>query len=650
MENRRVVLIALSFFLFSSASHSQYSNSSEHIDCANSLSAPYAACADQQQTAPNRTSTDMLSADALSATLPSESGSRLPRSLTSPVEENSSLVTASAGIGNQTTKSILPPEPLTDFQKFVAATTGRVLSIYGADLFRSVPATFAPGDLAPADPQYIVGPDDELRVRIWGQINYSGNLRVDRSGNIYLPQVGSVHAAGLPFSALDAHLRAAVGRMYRNFDLSVDLGRIRSMQVYVTGEARRPGVYTISSLSSLVNALFASGGPSPQGSLRHIFLKREGKTITDFDLYAFLVLGDKSHDARLLPEDVLYIPPAGAQVAVLGSVRKPAIYEIKDAQSVGELLDIAGRTTALASNGRISLERVADHQQRTAMEVASDAQGFAVPLADGDIVRVFSILPAYAKTITLRGSVANPGRFSWHQGMRLSDLIPDKESLVSRDYWWKRSHLGLPGEEFEPAISTIGVDARKPESTSRGFTESVSQQTLKTALTADPKRSDEAQTPKGASGTLATQLRQTPATDAAQKVQKNEVRLTAPEINWDYAVIERLDPDTLKTSLIPFDLGKLVLQHDVNQNLVVEPGDTITIFSQEDIRVPLEQQTKYVKLEGEFVHAGVYSVQPGETLRDLVLRATATAAARRICAFREHGCRARHAGSGGQCN
>ena len=122
-----------------------------------------------------------------------------------------------------------------------------------------------PNDIAPATADYVIGPDDELRVRIWGQVSYSGNLRVDRSGDIYLEGVGSVHVAGLPFSALDQHLRSAVSRTYRNFDLSVDMGRIRSIQVYVTGQARRPGAYTISSLSSLVDAVFASGGSFRSG-------------------------------------------------------------------------------------------------------------------------------------------------------------------------------------------------------------------------------------------------------------------------------------------------------------------------------------------------------------------------------------------------
>jgi protein involved in polysaccharide export with SLBB domain len=523
----------------------------------------------------------------------------------------------------------------TEFQKFVAASTGQLLPIFGADLFRNVPSTFSPDDLAPATPEYVIGPDDELRIRIWGQINYSGNLRVDRSGSIYIPQIGSVHVSGLQFSTLDQHLREAVGRIFRNFDLSVDIGRIRSMQIYVTGQARRPGVYTISSLSTLVDALFASGGPSPQGSLRHILVNREGKTIADFDLYALLVHGDKSKDVRLMPEDVLYIPAVGLQVAIAGSVHNPGIYEMRDGETIGSLLDAAGKTTALSSNARISLDRVGLDKIRQAVEFPFDASGLSAPLADGDIIRIHAILPAYQKTVTLRGNVANPGRFGWHEGMHLSDLIPDRDSLVSRDYWWKRSHLGLPAPEFEATISTIGEGQRPLEFSARGLTTSVTQETLMSALTGGispsglttPNDQQGANSSRitaqnagatGSSGSLGSQL--APSSNLGQS-KRNEVRLSAPDINWDYAVIERLDPESLKTSLLSFDLGKLVLNHDASQDLGLQPGDTITIFSQADIVVPLDRQTKYVDLEGEFVHSGIYSVQPGETLRDLVRRA-----------------------------
>jgi protein involved in polysaccharide export with SLBB domain len=569
-----------------------------------------------------------------------------------------------------TYRNPLQEEVLTEFQKFVAATTGQLLPIYGANLFRDVPTTFAPSDLSPVSSDYVIGPDDELRIRVWGQVTYSGNLRVNRSGDIYIPEAGTVHVAGLTFTALDQHLRKAISRVYRNFDLSVDMGRIRSMQIYVTGQAHRPGAYTVSSLSTLVDALFASGGPSAQGSLRHIEVRREGKIVARFDLYGLLIHGDKSKDTRLLPEDVIFIPPAGAQVAIIGSVRTPGIYELLDGETIGSTLDAAGRTTAVASNTRISVDRLGDHRSRQAVEFSFDTAGLAAPLIDGDIVSIHAVLPAYRDTVTVRGNIANPGRFSWHAGMRLSDLIPDKESLLSRDYWWKRSHLGLPSAEFEPFLSNFeanqikrnrrcvystttvngSVDGQQPAVASylddpslatpsttiqcqdadsneivnsgRDMTSLTSQQALTQGLASLNRPSsygnDHAQ--QIANGSIGSGLRDSGLATATQ-LARTDVQVPEGEINWDYAVIERMDKQTLKTTLIPFDLGKLVIEHDASQDLEIQPGDTVTVFSQADLHVPLERQTKYVRLEGEFVHAGIYSVAPRETLRDLVRRA-----------------------------
>jgi polysaccharide export outer membrane protein len=453
-------------------------------------------------------------------------------------------------------------EPLTEFQRFVAASTGQILPIYGASLFAAQPADFGSLAHAPAPADLVVGAEDELRIRVWGQVNFSANLRVSREGEIYLPKVGSVHVAGLPVSAIAGQLRSALDRVYRNFELSVDLGEIHSIQVYVTGQARHPGEYTVSALSTLVDAVFFSGGPSSAGSMRHVLLKRAGKVETDFDLYALLVKGDKTGDAQLQPGDVLYIPPAGAQVALLGSVRLAGIYELRGEQPLDWLFDAAGGRTAIAFGARLSVERIEDHARRRAFELASDAAALATPLADGDIVRVDPIISSYRETVTLRGSVANPGRFRWHQGMRLSELMPDRDSLVTRGYWWRRTALGLPAPQLEAPVADQ-PGAEKPAAVS----------------------SPGAQT------------------------------------DWNYAVVERLDPATMATSLLSFNLGKLVLDRDMSQDKELEPGDVVTIFSQEDIRQPLDEQTKYITLDGEFAHAGIYSVAPGETLRSLVERA-----------------------------
>ncbi len=550
-----------------------------------------------------------------------------------------------------------PPEPLTEFQKFTASTTGQVLPIFGANLFQNVPSTFAPLDMAPVPPTYVIGPGDELRIRVWGQVNFQANVRVDRSGAIYIPvtQIGPIHVAGMLYSDLEAHLREAIGHVYRNFELQVDIGQIRAIQIYIAGEARRPGVYTVSSLSTLIDALFASGGPSVQGSLRQIQLRRGKDVTTNFDLYSFLVRGDKSSDVQLLSGDVIFIPPAGPQAAVTGSVRNPAIYELRPNESLGDLIADAGGASTVAAEARISIERIEDHNERHAMEVAYDATGLATPVAEGDLIRVLSIVPNYKQTVTLRGNIANPGRFAWHPGMRIRDLIPDKESLITRNYWWKRAQLGLPAPEFEPIPGfsrmrqpaenhplTLPPPQQETNLTNPSQSEvpgSMQDQNLPTqdqyfpsqdqygygAQQAPPQGSQ--QSPylsaqqRGSSTSLAAQEQSQSSSRIARSSQKTSITQTAPEVDWDYAVIQRLDSENLKTVLIPFDLGKLVLGHDESQNLELQPGDVVSILSEADIRIPIAQQTKLVKLEGEFVHAGLYTVQPGETLRSLVDRA-----------------------------
>ena len=211
-------------------------------------------------------------------------------------------------------------EDLTEFQQMVTATTGRQLPIFGASLFRNAPSTFAPVDDVNVGPGYIIGPGDELRLQLSGQINQQLNVVVDRTGAISLPGLGAVHVAGLPFGQLGQYLRDQAGKIYRNFDLSVNLGSLRTIQVFVVGEAQQPGSYSISSLSTLLNALFVSGGPLPQGSVRDIQVKRGGQTITHFDLYDLLLHGDKTHDVSLATGDVIFIPTVGPQVAVVGSI------------------------------------------------------------------------------------------------------------------------------------------------------------------------------------------------------------------------------------------------------------------------------------------------------------------------------------------
>jgi protein involved in polysaccharide export with SLBB domain len=481
------------------------------------------------------------------------------------------------------------PEPApspTEFQEFVTTSVGRKLPIYGYSLFDRVPTTFAPIDRVPVTADYVIGPGDELLVRAWGQIDLDAKVMVDRGGEVYLPKVGALTVAGLKYDQLQDYCKTAVGRVFRNFDLNVSLGQLRSIQVFVVGQARRPGNYTVSSLSTLVNTLFASSGPSATGSMRHILLKRDNRVVTEFDFYDLLLQGDKSKDVRLLPGDVIYIPAVGPSIAVAGSVKVPAIYEMRDRTSLRDAIDMAGGLATTADKQKVVIERIEDRTTRKVEEFPLDEKGLERELKDGDVIRVFSLSPRFENGVTLRGNVARPGRYEWRPGLRIKDLIPDQGALVTRAYWLSNNSVSTPSENRErsPASSP---KSERPESPSRTSEESESS-----------SRNGE----------------------HPESLFRNEVKRDVPEINWDYAVIQRLDPRDLTTRLIPFELGKVVLEGDEEDNLALEPSDIITIFSQADLEVPLARRSKFVRLEGEFKASGVYRVEPGETLRHLVAR------------------------------
>jgi protein involved in polysaccharide export with SLBB domain len=459
---------------------------------------------------------------------------------------------------------------LTDFQQMVATSLGQTLPIYGASLFEDTPTTFAPVDHVPVTANYVIGPGDEILIRAWGQIDLDVHARVDRSGAIYIPRVGSLNVAGLRYDQLQSFLKSHIGRIYQNFDLSVGMGELRSIDVFVVGQASHPGRYTISSLSTVANAIFASGGPSPSGSMRHIQLKRGSTVVTDFDLYDLLLKGDKSKDVQLLPGDVLYFAPVGSQVAMGGQVNNPAIYELKNESTLGDVVQLAGGLSVTASGAKVYVEQIKNRENRGIVEIKLDTAGMSRPLEDGDVLNFTPISPRFVDSVTLRGNVAQPGRYPWHDGMRVTDLIPNREFLITREYWNQQNALTLQ----------LQTNAMRDNGE------------------VDPRN--------------LAQLENGPL---------NDVKKNAPEINWDYAVVQRMNSQDLSTELLPFNLGKAVLEHQDSANLVLQPGDIITIFSQADLRVPRDQQTKLVRLEGEFESAGIYRAQSGEKLRDVVMRA-----------------------------
>jgi protein involved in polysaccharide export with SLBB domain len=540
--------------------------------------------------------------------------------------------------------------PLTqksDFEQFAEDATGLRLPLYGRQLFDEVPTTFAPVEHIPVPADYVLGPGDELLIRAWGKIDLDSRVTVDRNGQIYLPKVGSLTVAGLRFEQVEGYLHSAIGALFKDFELNVAIGQLRSIQIFVLGSARQPGGYTVSSLSTLVDALFASGGPSATGTMRHIQLRRGGQTLTEFDIYDLMQKGDKSHDVRLLPGDVIYFPSIGAQVAISGDVNVPGIYELKGETTVGAALKGAGGMTSLADAERVVVERIENHSSRQVEEFALDTSGQGRLLRDGDLLRVFPLSPKFENAVTLRGNVAQPGLYAWKEGMRISDLIPSRGFLITRDYWNRENHLvprvsahpfgdpraGQFSEQQTGQPGDLGANQYGNPRTDQPGNGQADQNGNQQADQfgngqADQNGSQQTDQPgnaqAGQSGILRTNQPGNRSNDQFGNSRTpiiDTVGQISAEINWEYALIERLDERDLSTHLIPFRLAGAIDNPTSPDNQLLKAGDVVTIFSRADLELPMEKHASFIQVGGEVNAPGVYRVNPGETLRDVVKQA-----------------------------
>ncbi len=331
----------------------------------------------------------------------------------------------------QTSPQTPEAESLSEFEHFVArGTMGKIstnIRQFGYDLFRQPPSTFAPADRIPVGPDYVLGPGDGLRITIWGNIEGQWNVVVDMDGKITLPKVGTIGVTGLTFGELKATLNKELSRYYTNFQMNVSMGPLRSMRVYVVGNAAKPGAYTISSLSTLVNSLFEAGGPNKTGSMRDIQVKRNTHTVVRFDMYDFLLKGNKTKDVRLMPEDVIFIPPVGPLAGIAGNVKNPAIYELKGETRLLDLIGMAGGLSGMAFRGRVQVQRTQNSEFRTVFEgdlidvEKNPEKNFLIK--DGDLIKVFSVADL-KNTVTITGAVQNAGDYGVESGVtRVRDII-----------------------------------------------------------------------------------------------------------------------------------------------------------------------------------------------------------------------------------
>lgn len=326
-----------------------------------------------------------------------------------------------------------------EFESYVQSIVGRDMEIrrFGASLMASGGVASMTDEAASQIPSdYLLGVGDEVLLTIWGSVEADLRLTVDRSGRIAIPRVGPVMVAGVRYADLTATVEQRVAQVFRNFKLSASLGRLRSIRIYMTGFVQRPGAYTVSSLSTLVNAVMQSGGPTAAGSFRQIELRRGGKLLSHLDLYDLLIRGDKSADRVLQPGDVIHIGPIRSQVAMIGSVNNIGIFEITEKETIHDLLNMAGGFTAVADRSRVLIERL---EQRTATRIAELAlpqDGSQHPRA-GDVLRAVSAISATLpqhrqnKRVRVEGEVQRPGDYILPPNSTMGDAIKAAGGLTS---------------------------------------------------------------------------------------------------------------------------------------------------------------------------------------------------------------------------
>lgn len=305
------------------------------------------------------------------------------------------------------------------------------LEKFGYELFAGSPTTFAPATDIPVPTNYIMGPGDTVILQLYGQQNVTHELVITREGMLLFPEIGPIAVAGLNFNELREQINEIVSTQLIGQRAAVTLGSLRSIRIFVLGEAFRPGSYTVSALSTMTNALFVSGGITNVGSLRKVQLNRQGVTVAELDLYDLLLRGDTSADQRLLPDDVLFIPTVGSSVAISGDVIRPAIYELKDEETAEEVLALSGGLLPTAFPRASKIERINVQGLRTVIDVDLSADiGRQSQIRNGDRIEINSVLDQLENVVLTEGHLQRPGGFQWREGIRVSAVIPSISALL----------------------------------------------------------------------------------------------------------------------------------------------------------------------------------------------------------------------------
>ena len=510
---------------------------------------------------------------------------------------------------------------------------GDQLKPFGYDLFAGEPTTFEPASRIPVSPDYLLGPRDNLEVLLFGSHNASYSLMVGRNGAIDFPGLGPIVVAGMSFADVKMMLQHRIAEQMLGVQASITLGELRSIQVFILGEAYKPGSYTVSSLSTITNALFVSGGLSDIASLRGIRLKRGGKVIAHLDLYDLLIEGDTSDDKRLQSGDVIHIPSVKKTASVDGEVRRPAIYELKDEITAKQLLELAGGALPKAYVQGASISRVGDSGFMTVLDVdLSSREGSQLPVQNGDLLNISAVAEHKELFLSMRGHVHYPCDFLWQSNLRVSDIVKDIKHLmpsVALDFALIRREMPPVGQlipvfvNLGAALADTGSQADVvlyPRDQLQIFSLNDERQGLVESLIAELKQ----QSRSGAMASVvivAGKVKSPGEYPLTENMTLTQLIAAAGGLTED-AFIQGVELSRYDFSLAEqtdshhgiFDLEQAYLSPEADPRL--SPYVRVSVRA-----IPEFQESFEVTLEGEVQFPSVYRFARGETLSQVIERA-----------------------------
>ena len=360
----------------------------------------------------------------------------------------------------------------------------RELKPFGFEFFQeaAIKVTTDRKDI-PVPLKYLIGPGDEVKILLWGRVNAQYNLTVDRDGKITIPQLGPIFVAGMTFEDMSKKIVTQTEQMV-GANIDITMGSLKTIPIFILGDVRRPGAYTIGSFATITDALLLAGGPSEIGSMRKVQLRRKNNLMTTLDLYDLFLRGDKSKDMILQADDVVFVPVTGPLVGIAGNVKRPAIYELKEQIDLQHLFELAGGILPTAYTQQIQVSRIQKNERQVVIDIDDKhlSKATDIKLQDADLVNVFTIVDKDLNAVYLSGNVKRPGKYEYKAGMRIKDLIKDPADLLD-------------------------------------------------------------------------------------------------ETHFEYALIKRVMPPDRHTELVPFNLGRFVLEKDESYNVILKPEDHIYVFS-----------------------------------------------------------------------